>query len=160
MTFFSNLKIKKGSCFAIFVQGYIQNNWLVHLFQGRNMMQDQNILKFDSENPDNTNSVFPTEDSLEVVTAKEEKPSRYVAKNQKIYSINDAKKFEDILRRHLVKVNEKSLTRNELLSQHKKTLLQLFEGGVTVEEILTFLQENKFTGITAENLKEILKKKK
>lgn len=123
-------------------------------------MQDQNILKFDSENPDNTNSVFPTEDSLEVVTAKEEKPSRYVAKNQKIYSINDAKKFEDILRRHLVKVNEKSLTRNELLSQHKKTLLQLFEGGVTVEEILTFLQENKFTGITAENLKEILKKKK
>lgn len=124
------------------------------------MMQDQNILKFDSENPDNTNSVFPTEDSLEVVTAKEEKPSRYVAKNQKIYSINDAKKFEDILRRHLVKVNEKSLTRNELLSQHKKTLLQLFEGGVTVEEILTFLQENKFTGITAENLKEILKKKK
>ena len=124
------------------------------------MMQDQNILKFDSENPDNTNSVFPTEDSLEVVTAKEEKPSRYVAKNQKIYSIKDAKKFEDILRRHLVKVNEKSLTRNELLSQHKKTLLQLFEGGVTVEEILTFLQENNFTGITAENLQEILKKKK
>ena len=123
-------------------------------------MQDQNSLKFDSENPDNTNSVFPTENSLEVVTAKEEKPSRYVAKNQKIYSINDAKKFEDILRRHLVKVNKKTLTRNELLSQHKTTLFQLFEEGVTVEEILTFLQENNFTGITAENLQEILKKKK
>ncbi|EXB30553.1 MULTISPECIES: hypothetical protein [Acinetobacter] len=124
------------------------------------MMQDQNSLKFDSENPDNTNSAFSTENSLEVVTAKEEKPSRYVAKNQKIYSINDAKNFEDILRRHLVKVNEKTLTRNELLSQHKETLLQLFNGGVTVDEILTFLQENNFTGITAENLQEILKKKK
>ncbi|EIM38724.1 hypothetical protein HADU_10816 [Acinetobacter sp. HA] len=123
-------------------------------------MQDQNSLKFDSENPDNTNSAFSTENSLEVVTAKEEKPSRYVAKNQKIYSINDAKNFEDILRRHLVKVNEKTLTRNELLSQHKETLLQLFNGGVTVDEILTFLQENNFTGITAENLQEILKKKK
>lgn len=111
-------------------------------------MQDQNSLKFDSENPDNTNSAFSTENSLEVVTAKEEKPSRYVAKNQKIYSINDAKNFEDILRRHLVKVNEKTLTRNELLSQHKETLLQLFNGGVTVDEILTFLQENNFTGIT------------
>ncbi|MCK4091241.1 hypothetical protein [Acinetobacter radioresistens] len=124
------------------------------------MMQDQNSLKFDSENPDNTNSAFSTENSLEVVTAKEEKPSRYVAKNQKIYSTNDAKNFEDILRRHLVKVNEKTLTRNELLSQHKETLLQLFNGGVTVDEILTFLQENNFTGITAENLQEILKKKK
>ncbi len=123
-------------------------------------MQDQNSLKFDSENPDNTNSAFSIENSLEVVTAKEEKPSRYVAKNQKIYSINDAKNFEDILRRHLVKVNEKTLTRNELLSQHKETLLQLFNGGVTVDEILTFLQENNFTGITAENLQEILKKKK
>lgn len=123
-------------------------------------MQDQNSLKFDSENPDNTNSAFSTENSLEVVTAKEEKPSRYVAKNQKIYSINDAKNFEDILRRYLVKVNEKTLTRNELLSQHKETLLQLFNGGVTVDEILTFLQENNFTGITAENLQEILKKKK
>lgn len=123
-------------------------------------MQDQNSLKFDSENPDNTNSAFSTENSLEVVTAKEEKPSRYVAKNQKIYSTNDAKNFEDILRRHLVKVNEKTLTRNELLSQHKETLLQLFNGGVTVDEILTFLQENNFTGITAENLQEILKKKK
>lgn len=102
-------------------------------------MQDQNSLKFDSENPDNTNSAFSTENSLEVVTAKEEKPSRYVAKNQKIYSINDAKNFEDILRRHLVKVNEKTLTRNELLSQHKETLLQLFNGGVTVDEILTAL---------------------
>ncbi|MEG8089575.1 hypothetical protein [Acinetobacter baumannii] len=124
------------------------------------MMQDQNSLKFDSENPDNTNSAFSTENSLEVVTAKEEKPSRYVAKNQKIYSTNDAKNFEDILRRHLVKVNEKTLTRNELLSQHKETLLQLFNGGVTVDEILTFLQENNFTGITTENLQEILKKKK
>jgi len=57
-------------------------------------------------------------------------------------------------------VNEKTLTRNELLSQHKETLLQLFNGGVTVDEILTFLQENNFTGITAENLQEILKKKK
>lgn len=123
-------------------------------------MQDQNSLKFDSENPDNTNSAFSIENSLEVVTAKEEKPSRYVAKNQKIYSINDAKNFEDILRRYLVKVNEKTLTRNELLSQHKETLLQLFNGGVTVDEILTFLQENNFTGITAENLQEILKKKK
>ncbi len=57
-------------------------------------------------------------------------------------------------------MNEKTLTRNELLSQHKETLLQLFNGGVTVDEILTFLQENNFTGITAENLQEILKKKK
>ena len=59
-------------------------------------MQDQNSLKFDSEKPDNTNSAFSTENSLEVVTAKEEKPSRYVAKNQKIYSINDAKNFEEL----------------------------------------------------------------
>jgi hypothetical protein len=124
------------------------------------MMQDQNILKFDIENPDNTNSEFSTDNSFEAISEKEEKPSKFVEKNQKIYSENDSKKFEDILLRHIEKMNEKSITRNQLLTQHKQTLLQLFGLGATIQEVLHFLKENNFTGITAENLNEFLKKKK
>ena len=124
------------------------------------MMQDQNILKFDIENPDNTNSEFSTDNSFEAISEKEEKHSKIVEKNQKIYSVNDSKKFEDILFRHIEKMNEKTITRNQLLTQHKKTLLELFSLGATVEEVVTFLEENNFTGITAENLNEFLKKKK
>lgn len=123
-------------------------------------MQDQNILKFDIENPDNTNSEFSTDNSFEAISEKEEKPSKFVEKNQKIYSKNDSKKFEDILLRHIEKMNEKSITRNQLLTQHKQTLLQLFGLGATIQEVLHFLKENNFTGITAENLNEFLKKKK
>ena len=123
-------------------------------------MQDQNILKFDIENPDNTNSEFSTDNSFEAISEKEEKPSKFVEKNQKIYSENDSKKFEDILLRHIQKMNAKSITRNQLLTQHKQTLLQLFGLGATIQEVLHFLKENNFTGITAENLNEFLKKKK
>ena len=123
-------------------------------------MQDQNILKFDIENPDNTNSEFSTDNSFEAISEKEEKPSKFVEKNQKIYSENDSKKFEDILLRHIQKMNEKSITRNQLLTQHKQILLQLFGLGATIQEVLHFLKENNFTGITAENLNEFLKKKK
>ena len=123
-------------------------------------MQDQNILKFDIENPDNTNSAFSTDNSFEAVSEKEEKHSKFVEKNQKIYSENDSKKFEDILLRHIEKMNEKSITRNQLLTQHKQTLLQLFGLGATIQEVLHFLKENNFTGITAENLNQFLKKKK
>lgn len=57
-------------------------------------------------------------------------------------------------------MNEKTITRNQLLTQHKKTLLELFSLGATVEEVVTFLKENNFTSISEENLKEFLKKKK
>ncbi|TCB64871.1 hypothetical protein E0H88_14555 [Acinetobacter sp. ANC 4216] len=124
------------------------------------MMQDQNVLELDIQNPDNINSEFSTHNSFEAAHEKDSKHSKSVEKNQKIYSVNDSKKFEDILLRHIEKMNEKTITRNQLLTQHKQTLLQLFGLGATTKEVLTFLKENHFTGISEENLKEFLKKKK
>ena len=124
------------------------------------MMQDQNVLELDIQNPDNINSEFSTHNSFEAAHEKDSKHSKSVEKNQKIYSENDSKKFEDILLRHIQKMNAKSITRNQLLAQHKQILLQLFGLGATIQEVLNFLEENNFTGITAENLNEFLKKKK
>ena len=160
VTFFSNSKIRNGSSFTISVIEYIQKNWLIYLFLGKNMIQDQNVSELDIQNLANKNLASSTENTSETVSTKEEKHSKIVEKNQKIYSVNDSKKFEDILFRHIEKMNEKTITRNQLLTQHKKTLLELFSLGVTVEEVVTFLEENNFTGITAENLNEFLKKKK
>lgn len=160
VTFFSNSKIRNGSSFTISVIEYIQNNWLIYLFLGKNMIQDQNVSELDIQNLANKNLTSSTENTSETVSTKEEKHSKIVEKNQKIYSVNDSKKFEDILFRHIEKMNEKTITRNQLLTQHKKTLLELFSLGATVEEVVTFLEENNFTGITAENLNEFLKKKK
>ena len=123
-------------------------------------MQDQNILKFDSENSDNINSEFSTDNSFEAPQESNSKPSKLVEKNQKIYSKNDSKNFENILLCYIKELNEKTITRNQLLTQHKQTLLQLFGLGATIQEVLHFLKENNFTGITAENLNEFLKKKK
>ena len=160
VTFFSNSKIRNGSSFTISVIEYIQNNWLIYLLLGKNMIQDQNVSELDIENLANKNLASSTENTSETVSTKEEKHSRIVEKNQKIYSVNDSKKFEDILFRHIEKMNEKTITRNQLLTQHKKTLLELFSLGATVEEVVTFLKENNFTSISEENLKEFLKKKK
>ena len=123
-------------------------------------MQDQNILKFDIENLDDKKLDCLKDNSFEDKVQKEEKHSKFVEKNQKIYSENDSKKFEDILLRHIQKMNEKSITRNQLLTQHKQILLQLFGLGATTGEILDFLKINNFVGITEETLKEFLKKKK
>ena len=160
VTFFSNSKIRNGSSFTISVIEYIQNNWLIYLLLGKNMIQDQNVSELDIENLANKNLESSTENTSETVSKKEEKHSKIVEKNQKIYSVNDSKKFEDILFRHIEKMNEKTITRNQLLTQHKKTLLELFSLGATVEEVVTFLKENNFTSISEENLKEFLKKKK
>ena len=160
VTFFSNSKIRNGSSFTISVIEYIQKNWLIYLFLGKNMIQDQNVSELDIQNLANKNLTFLTENTSETVSTKEEKHSKIVEKNQKIYSVNDSKKFEDILFRHIEKRNEKTITRNQLLTQHKKTLLELFSLGATVEEVVTFLKENNFTSISEENLKEFLKKKK
>ncbi len=123
-------------------------------------MQDQNILKFDSENSDNINSEFSTDNSFEAPQESNSKPSKLVEKNQKIYSKNDSKNFENILLCYIKELNEKTITRNQLLTQHKKTLLQLFGLGATTGEVLDFLKRNNFVGITEETLKEFLKKKK
>lgn len=123
-------------------------------------MQDQSILKFDSENPDNINSAFSTDNSFEAAQESNSKPSKLVEKNQKIYSKNDSKNFENILLCYIKELNEKTITRNQLLTQHKKTLLQLFGLGATTGEVLDFLKRNNFVGITEETLKEFLKKKK
>ena len=160
VTFFSNSKIRNGSSFTISVIEYIQNYWLIYLLLGKNMIQDQNVSELDIENLANKNLASSTENTSETVSTKEEKHSKIVEKNQKIYSVNDSKKFEDILFRHIEKMNEKTITRNQLLTQHKKTLLELFSLGATVEEVVTFLKENNFTSISEENLKEFLKKKK
>ena len=124
------------------------------------MIQDQNVSELDIQNLANKNLTSSTENTSETVSTKEENHSKIVEKNQKIYSVNDSKKFEDILFRHIEKMNEKTITRNQLLTQHKKTLLELFSLGATVEEVVTFLKENNFTSISEENLKEFLKKKK
>ena len=160
VTFFSNSKIRNGSSFTISVIEYIQKNWLIYLLLGKNMIQDQNVSELDIQNLANKNLASSTENTSETVSTKEEKHSKIVEKNQKIYSVNDSKKFEDILFRHIEKMNEKTITRNQLLTQHKKTLLELFSLGATVEEVVTFLKENNFTSISEENLKEFLKKKK
>ena len=124
------------------------------------MMQDQNVLELDIQNPDNINSEFSTDNSFEAPQESNSKPSKLVEKNQKIYSKNDSKNFENILLCYIKELNEKTITRNQLLTQHKKTLLQLFGLGATTGEILDFLKINNFVGITEETLKEFLKKKK
>jgi len=124
------------------------------------MIQDQNILHLDIQNPDNINSDSSTENTSETVSTKEEKHSKNVEKNQKIYSKNDSKNFENILLCDIKELNEKTITQNQLLTQHKKTLLQLFGLGATTGEVLDFLKRNNFVGITEEALKEFLKKKK
>jgi len=124
------------------------------------MIQDQNILHLDIQNPDNINSDSSTENTSETVSTKEEKHSKNVEKNQKIYSKNDSKNFENILLCYIKELNEKTITQNQLLTQHKKTLLQLFGLGATTGEVLDFLKRNNFVGITEETLKEFLKKKK
>ena len=101
------------------------------------MIQDQNVSELDIQNLANKNLTSSTENTSETVSTKEEKHSKIVEKNQKIYSVNDSKKFEDILFRHIEKMNEKTITRNQLLTQHKKTLLELFSLGATVEEVVT-----------------------
>ena len=123
-------------------------------------MQDQSILKVDIENPDNINSAFSIDNSFEAPQESNSKPSKLVEKNQKIYSKNDSKNFENILLCYIKELNEKTITRNQLLTQHKKTLLQLFGLGATTGEVLDFLKRNNFVGITEETLKEFLKKKK
>jgi len=123
-------------------------------------MQDQNILALDIEKSDDKNLKSSTDHSFDAAPENDSKDSKFVEKNQKIYSENDSKKFENILLRHIQKMNETTITRNQLLTQHRQTLLQLFGLGATVQEILHFLKENNFTGITAENLTAFLKKKK
>ena len=76
-------------------------------------MQDQNILKFDSENSDNINSEFSTDNSFEAPQESNSKPSKLVEKNQKIYSKNDSKNFENILLCYIKELNEKTITRNQ-----------------------------------------------
>ena len=124
------------------------------------MMQDQNVLELDIQNPDNINSEFSTDNSFEAPQESNSKASKLVEKNQKIYSKNDSKNFENILLCYIKELNEKTITRNQLLTQHKQTLLQLFGLGATTGEVLVFLKRNNFTGISEENLKEFLKKKK
>mgnify|MGYP000853786238 CR=1 FL=1 len=123
-------------------------------------MQDQSVLELDMKNLDHIDSDLSSSHSFEVAKENNAKPSKYTEKNQKIYSENDSKRFENILLRHIEKMKEKSITRNQLLTQHKETLLQLFNLGATIDEVLHFLKENNFTGITAENLKEFSKKRK
>lgn len=123
-------------------------------------MQDQNVLALDVEKSDDKNLKSSTPHSFDAAPENDSKHSKFVEKNQKIYSENDSKKFEDIILRHIEKMNEKTITRNQLLTQHKEVLIQLFSLGATTEEVLTFLKENNFTGITAENLTAFSKKKK
>ena len=124
------------------------------------MIQDQNVSELDIQNLANKNLTSSTENTSETVSTKEEKHSKNVEKNQKIYSKNDSKNFENILLCYIKELNEKTITRNQLLTQHKKTLLQLFGLGATTGEVLDFLKRNNFVGITEETLKEFLKKKK
>ncbi|MCL6248396.1 hypothetical protein M5F00_11040 [Acinetobacter sp. ANC 4945] len=123
-------------------------------------MLDQNVLELETQNTNSRNleSVLTLSNVKSVVKA--EKSSSTIDKKQKIYSENDSKKFESILIRFKEKMNEKNMTRNQLLTQHKNTLLELFELGATVEEVLLFLEENNFSGLTAENLREFSKKLK
>lgn len=123
-------------------------------------MQDQNVLALDIEKSEDKKLKSSTHDSFDAAQENDSKHSKFVEKNKKIYSENDSKKFENILLRHIQKMNEKSITRNQLLTQHKQILFQLFSLGATIQEVLHFLKENNFTGITEENLKEFLKKKK
>jgi len=69
------------------------------------MIQDQNILHLDIQNPDNINSDSSTENTSETVSTKEEKHSKNVEKNQKIYSKNDSKNFENILLCYIKELN-------------------------------------------------------
>ena len=73
VTFFSNSKIRNGSSFTISVIEYIQKNWLIYLFLGKNMIQDQNVSELDIQNLANKNLTSSTENTSETVSTKEEK---------------------------------------------------------------------------------------
>lgn len=123
-------------------------------------MQNQNVLELETQNANSQNleSTLTNSNVESVVT--EEKSSSTIDKKQKIYSEHDSKKFETILLRFKEKMNEKNMTRNQLLTQHKNILIELFSLGTTVEEVLLFLEENNFSGLTVENLSEFSKKQK
>ncbi len=123
-------------------------------------MHDQNVLELEIQNTNSQNLESTLTHSNAESVVKAEKSSSTIDKKQKIYSENDSKKFENILLRFKEKMNEKNLTRNQLLTQHKKILIELFSLGATVEEVLLFLEENNFSGLTAENLHEFSKKQK
>ncbi len=50
-------------------------------------------------------------------------------------------------------MNAKEYDKKSASHQHKNTLLELFDFGATVEEVLLFLEENNFIGISYESLK-------
>lgn len=129
-------------------------------FFRKNLMQNQNLLELDMQDSNYKSPGFSPTSSPEIAKTSAVRSSKYIEKNEKIYSENDSKKFESILLLHIEKMKEKTKTRNQLLTQHKQTLLHLFKLGATIDDVLTFLQENNFSGITADNLKEFLKKSK
>lgn len=58
------------------------------------MIQDQNVSELDIQNLANKNLTSSTENTSETVSTKEEKHSKIVEKNQKIYSVNDSKNLK------------------------------------------------------------------
>ncbi|OOV79447.1 hypothetical protein [Acinetobacter sp. ANC 5600] len=123
-------------------------------------MQDQNVLELETQNTNSRNLESTLTHSNVKSVVKAENSSSTIDKKQKIYSENDSKKFENILLRFKEKKNEKNMTRGQLISQHKNILIELFSSGATVEEVLSFLEGNNFSGLTAENLREFSKNRK
>ncbi|MNG46586.1 hypothetical protein D3C78_124020 [compost metagenome] len=66
-------------------------------------MQDQNVLALDIENSDDKNLKSSIPYSFDATLENDSKHAKVVEKNQKIYSENDSKKFEDIILRHIEK---------------------------------------------------------
>ena len=66
-------------------------------------MQDQNILALDIEKSEDKKLKISTPLSFDAALKNDSKHAKVVEKNQKIYSENDSKKFEDIILRHIEK---------------------------------------------------------
>ena len=79
-----------------------------------------------------------------------------IRKAENRYSEVDVKQFSNLLKQFKQIQTEKKVSSKDLLVEHKKLLLDIFSKGATVQELLQFLKENEFKGISAQTLKSFL----
>lgn len=157
MTFLKILKFVKGLFFAISEQIKFLNTDVCFLCMEKIKMQDQNVLALENEDQDSINLFMSAQSMHRQPSVKADKKSKTFEKNLKIFSENDTKKLGNLLFQYKQKMNQKTMTPKQLLTQHKEILLDLFSLGATVEEVLLFLEKNNFIGLTARNLSDFSK---
>lgn len=113
-------------------------------------MQEQTLFEIETDSQAQQPAVL-------VNKAMKTKKEKVRNPREKMYSEADITQFSKILAEFHKKQTDKTMTRHQLLTQHKDVLIQIFESGASVKEVLEFLKEKNFVGITAEILKEFIR---